>query len=166
MAEVIPVKNKILTQPFVIVGVIIEKDGKFLLVQEANLDKGTWNQPAGWLDLGEDIVAGAKREAEEETGIEIEITGFLGVWNYANKSQPTGEPNHAVKFIFTAKPLSDNLKIQEGEIMDAKWFTFDEIKQMKDQLRSMTIIEEIEDFVAGKCYPLDFIKPFTTYYTK
>jgi len=163
MAETIPVKNKILTQPFVIVGVIIEKDGKFLLVQEKIVDKGTWNQPAGWLDLGEDIIAGAKREAEEESGIEIEITGLLGVWNYSNKPRAIGKIEHAVKFIFTAKPLSDKLKIQESEIMDAKWFTFDEIKQMKDQLRSMTIIEEIEDFLAGKRYSLDSIKPFTTY---
>lgn len=66
--------SRCFTQPFVVVGAIIEKNGKFLLVREGLTDRpdyGKWNQPAGWLDLGEDPIAGAKREVEEETDLHL-----------------------------------------------------------------------------------------------
>lgn len=57
----------------VVVGVVVEKDGKYLLVQEAKAScRGKWNLPAGHLDPGETIIDGAKREAKEETGSIVE----------------------------------------------------------------------------------------------
>ncbi len=164
MSQSIPVKNKIFTQPFVVVGCIIEKDNKFLLVQEGQVEKGKWNQPAGWLDFKETVIEGAKREAKEETGLDIEITGFLGV--YSGFRILEGKSINSVKFIFAAKPLSENLNYPKDEIMDARWFTFEEIKQMGDKLRSRQIINEIEDYLAGKFYSLEIIKPFIDYTQK
>ncbi len=164
MAKSIPVKNKIFTQPYVVVGCIIEKDNKFLLIQEGKVEKGKWNQPAGWLDFKESVIEGAKREAKEETGLDIEITSFLGI--YSGFRILEGKPINAVKFIFAAKPLSEKLNYPKDEIMDARWFTFAEIKQMKDKLRSQQIIAEIEDYLAGRIYPLEIIKPFIDYTQK
>ena len=164
MAVTIPVKDKKFTQPFVVVGVILEKDDKFLLVQEGVAERGTWNQPAGWLDFKEDIIAGAKREAEEETGLKIEIIGFLGV--YSNCKYVEGKLVNPVKLIFAAKPLTSKIKIQGKEILDAKWFSFGQIKKLKEKLRSPRIINEIEDYLAGKIYPLEIIKPFIDYTQK
>jgi 8-oxo-dGTP pyrophosphatase MutT (NUDIX family) len=164
MSGVIPVKNKIFTQPFVVVGCLIEKDGKFLLVQEGKVEKGKWNQPAGWLDLNEDIISGAKREAWEETGLDLEITGFLGI--YSSFKILDGQTINSVKLVFAAKPLSDKLNYPQDEILDARWFTFEEIKQMRDKLRSQQIILVIEDYLKGKIYPMDVIKPFVDYTQK
>jgi len=158
MLKTIPIKEKIFSQPFVVVGVILEKDGKFLLVQEGRTDVGKWNIPAGWLDLNEDIIEGAKRETKEETGLAVEITGFLGI--YASARQRENGINHPVRIIFCAKPLSDKLKLPKGDILDARWFTFEEIKNLGENLRAQVIINEIDDFLAEKIYPLEIIKPF------
>jgi len=160
----IPIKEKIYTQPFVVVGCLIEKDGKFLLVQEGSVERGKWNQPAGWLDLKENIIEGAKREAIEETGLDLEITGFLGV--YSSFKILDNKTINSVKLIFAAKPLSDKLNYPKDEIMDAQWFSLDETKQMKDKLRSQQIITVIENYLAGKIYPLEIIKPFIDYTQK
>lgn len=157
MSKTIPIKEKIFTQPFVVVGVILEKNGKFLLVQEGQVDVGTWNIPAGWLDLNEGIITGAKREAQEETGLDIELTGFLGV--YASCKRADDKIINPVRFIFAAKPLTDKLNYPKDEILDAKWLSHEEIKDMKDKLRSRTIIPQIEDYLAGKFYPMEIIKP-------
>ena len=65
----------------IIVGGIIEKNGKFLLVQEAK-EKcfGKWNIPAGHLELNETIMEGAKREIVEECGCNVEINGILKIF--------------------------------------------------------------------------------------
>lgn len=160
----IPVKNKIFTQPFVVVGCIVEKDGKFLLVQEGVVERGTWNQPAGWLDLNENIIDGAKREAKEETGLEIEITGFLGV--YSSFKMLDNKTINSIKLIFAAKPLTFEVNYPKEEMLDANWFTFEDIKKMKSKLRSQQIILEIENYLAGRIYPLEVIKPFIDYTQK
>lgn len=66
----------------VVTGGILEKDGKFLLVQEnQKIHKGKWNVPAGGLDENESLMEGAKREIYEETGCKVEITGILEIIN-------------------------------------------------------------------------------------
>ncbi|MCX6744378.1 MAG: NUDIX domain-containing protein [Candidatus Parcubacteria bacterium] len=160
MSKAIPIANKIFTQPYIVVGVILEKDGKFLLVQEGKVDIGEWNIPAGWLDLNEDLIEGAKRETKEESGLEIEITGFLGI--YAGCKVRNNQINHCVRIIFAAKPLSYELNYPKGEILDARWFSTEELELMKDKLRSITILPQIKDYLAGKIYPLEAIKPFVT----
>ena len=66
----------------VVVGGIVEKDGKVLLVQEAKERcYGKWNIPAGGLEINESLVEGAIREIKEETGCDVEITGLLSLVN-------------------------------------------------------------------------------------
>jgi ADP-ribose pyrophosphatase YjhB (NUDIX family) len=155
----IPVQNRVTTQPFVVGGCIIRKDDKFLLVQEAVVDRGSWNHPAGWIDLYEKIVDGAKREAQEETGLEIKIIGFLGAYSLIKKSKRTGNIHHPIKFIFAAEPITEEFKFDPKEIMDAKWFTIDDIKELKEQgvLRDHDIINEVQDYIDGKIFPLEIV---------
>jgi len=159
MPQTIPIKERVFSQPFVVVGMIIEKDGRFLLVQEARKEKGKWNQPAGWLDLKEDILKGAIREATEEAGLKMEMLGLLGVYPLLKNNG--GILKNAIKFIFAAKTLSDEIKFDEKELLDAKWFTLDEIKALGENLRDADIINEVEDYLSGKIYPLSVIKPIT-----
>ena len=160
MTKTIPVTKRVFSQPFVVVGVIIEKDGKFLLVQEAKGEAyGRWNQPAGWLDMKEDIIAGAKREAFEETGLKIELLGVLGV--YPLLKVTGGVLKYPIKFIFAAKALDNNIKFDKKELLDAKWFSLEEIKDLGENLRDLDIINEVEDYLGGKIYPLEVIKPIT-----
>ena len=155
----IPIKKRLFSQPFVVVGVIIEKDGKFLLVQEARKEVGKWNQPAGWLDLKEDIIKGAIREATEETGLKIEVIGLLGVYPLLKNNDNILK--NAIKFIFAAKAMSTEIQFDENELLDAQWFTLAEVKALGENLRDADIINEIEDYLVGKIYPLAVIKPLT-----
>ncbi len=155
----IPIENRIITQPFVVGGCIIKKDNKFLLVQEAVVDKGSWNHPAGWIDLYEKIIDGAKREAEEETELKIKIIGLLGVYSLIKKSKRTGNIHHPIKFIFAAEPITENFNFNPEEIMDARWFTIDEIKKLKEQgiLRDHDIINEVQDYIDKKIFSLEIV---------
>ena len=66
----------------IIVGGIIEKDNKYLLIQEAKESvRGKWNIPAGKLEQNEYIIDGAKREIKEETGCNVLLTGILQIGN-------------------------------------------------------------------------------------
>ena len=109
----------------------MEKDGKFLLVQEnQKICKGKWNVPAGGLDENESLMEGAKREIYEETGCKVEITGILEIINEIL------EGVNVVCFFFDTKIISENIKADGEEISNVKWFTYEEILNMKDKLRA------------------------------
>ena len=127
----------------VIVGGVIERDGKFLLVQEAKEKcRGKWNIPAGHLDSNETIFDGAKREIKEETGCNVELTGVLQIGNRVL------EDDVLVSVIFSTKLLDDNITYDSNEILDIKWFTWEELINMKDELRSYNwIINSIKALI-------------------
>jgi len=145
--------------PFVVVGCVVRRGDKFLLVQEAEKDRGLWNQPAGWLEKGENIIEGAKREVKEETGLEIEIKGLLGIFSLFRKNIPERKINvHAIKVIFAAEAIGGKIKFAPSEIMAARWFSQREIEKMdKTKLRDMDIKEAVKRFFDGKIYPLEIV---------
>ncbi|SCG80644.1 ADP-ribose pyrophosphatase YjhB, NUDIX family [Micromonospora echinaurantiaca] len=64
-----------------------DEQGRVLLIQRT--DNGLWALPGGAQDFGEYIAETAVRETREETGIEVEVTGVVGI--YTN-------PNHVVEY--------------------------------------------------------------------
>ena len=138
----------------IVVGGVIEKDGKFLLVQEAKeAFRGKWNLPAGRLDANETIFDGAKREIFEECGCRVEITGVLQIGNKLI------ENDSLVSVIFSTKLLEDNIIFNQEEILDVKWFTYEEILNMKDELRSYGLVEgAISAFVNNRIFDIDIVR--------
>ena len=109
---------------------MIEKEGKFLLVQEAKENcKGKWNLPAGHLEINESIFEGAKREIFEETGCIVDLTGLLQI------SNRVFEDKIFVGFMFSAKLIDENINFNTNEILNVKWFSYEELLDMKDDLR-------------------------------
>lgn len=137
----------------IIVGGVVEKDGKYLLVQEAKAScRGKWNLPAGHLDPDESILDGAKREIKEETNCDVELTGICQIFN---KIHPE---TTFLGVIFTTKILTDSVKHRAEELLDAKLFTYDEILAMKEQLRGPDwIIAAINSARTNHVAPLDLI---------
>ena len=119
----------------IIVGGVLEKDGKYLLVQEAQ-EKcyGKWNLPAGHLDPNESIIEAAKREIKEESGLDVELTGVCQIGNRKL------EDDVFVSVIFSTKVLGGDIKFDPNEILDVKWFSYEELLSMKAQLRSENLI--------------------------
>ena len=123
----------------------MEKDGKYLLVQEAQ-EKcyGKWNLPAGHLDPNETIFEAAKREIKEESGLDVELTGVCQI---GNKKL---EDDLFVSVIFSTKVLGGDIKFDPDEILDVKWFSYEELMSMKAQLRSEKFIMGAIDNVRNK----------------
>ena len=114
-----------------VAGVILKQDNKYLLVQEKQPKAyGLWNFPAGHIDEGETAEQAAVREAKEEVGFDVEIV----------KQVNTEELS---KHAFFAKVVGGELRFPEDEIMDAKWFSLQEIMAMQDQMRSTWILDSI-----------------------
>ena len=140
----------------IIVGGIIEKDGKILLVQEAKEKcRGKWNIPAGHLENSESIIEGAIREIKEECGCDVELTGILKIGNIVLKD------NNVVLIAFATKLISNNIIYNKDEILDVKWFSYDEIINMKNELReSEWLISVIKSYKDNKILDIDYIKIF------
>lgn len=137
----------------VIVGGLIEKQGKFLLVQEAKEKcRGKWNIPAGGIEENETVLEGAKREVFEETGYKIELTGLLPIINR------NIENTDVLIFTFTTKILNENLTFNTDEILDVKWLSFEEIVNKKEELRDEYILDTIKAYLENKETGLDIIK--------
>ena len=119
----------------IIVGGVIKKDNKYLLVQEAQEKcRGKWNIPAGHLDPNESVFEGAKREIFEESGLEVELTGIALIGNRVM------EDDELLGLVFSTEIIGGEIKINPREILDIKWFTYDEILNMKDELRTYNLI--------------------------
>lgn len=149
--------ERVFTQTFGVVGAILEKDGKFLLVQEIKpAVKGMWNQPAGWLEVGENPIEAVKREVKEETGFDFEPKNILGIYSLSKTRNEAG--HHGVKIIFLGKISDEQGKHWEDEISEVKWFTPEEIENMDlATLRDLDIKKMIKDYLVGKKYPLDIL---------
>ena len=137
----------------IIVGGIIEKSGKYLLVQEAQQKcYKKWNFPAGHLDYKESLEEGAIREIKEETGCDVELDGICCI---ANRIL---ENDLFVMIIFNAKLIKETIKFDEEEILDVKWFDYDEIvKEMDNQLRGDYVKKAVINQKRNLIAPIDIV---------
>lgn len=153
--------KRVFSQTFGVVGAIIEKDGKFLLVkEEGTTDKGKWNQPAGWIEVGESPIEAIEHEVLEETGFEFTPTHLLGIYSLVRKDIETPERGlpHAIKIIFIGEIKESDQEHNKDEISEIRWFTPEEIEKMDlKTLRDLDIKKEVKDYLAGKKYSLDII---------
>ena len=138
----------------IIVGGVVEKNGKFLLVQQARGKfSGKWNIPSGHLNINEDIFEGAKREVFEETGCKVELHKVLQIGNILLENEPW------ISVIFSTTLVEENISYDETEILDVKWFSYEELLNMKDELRSYEwIINSISNFIENKGAEIDIVK--------
>ena len=140
----------------VIVGAVIEKEGKYLLVQEAKEScRGKWNLPAGHLDPGETMADGAKREAKEETGCEVELTGVCQIGSRVKENEVFAS------VIFTTKLMREEIEFDSAEILDVKWFSYEEILVMRSKIRNEgLLIGAIENARNGVVAPMEIVGQF------
>lgn len=137
----------------VIAGCVIVRDNKVLMVKESKKEcYGQWNFPAGHVDEHELITEAAIREAYEETGCKVKLTGVLPIICIDFKNRET-----CITVKFTADIVEESIKFDMEEILDVQWLDIKNVKSMTDkELRGYdTNIQHIKDFEAGKVYPLD-----------
>ncbi|MDT8878672.1 NUDIX domain-containing protein [Halomonas saccharevitans] len=141
--------------PFVTVATVVERAGRFLIVEE---DRGgpetLFNQPAGHLEPGERIRDAALRELREETAWQVGITDYLGMYVYRS---PDGLTFHSHGFFGMALAhLGSEL---DPAIFAVHWLTLEELEALEREgrLRSPLVMRRIRDALASRFYPMDVI---------
>ena len=140
--------------PHVTVATIVERDHRFLMVYEDADGQKVYNQPAGHLDPNETLQQAALRETLEETGWTVQLTGVVGVNLYT-------APSNGITYCrttFIAEPVChDSARALDVGIIEAVWLTYEELVARKDQLRSPMTLQIIDEYRAGRRFPLQVI---------
>jgi 8-oxo-dGTP pyrophosphatase MutT (NUDIX family) len=149
----VPPKNAI-WKPSVTVAAVVERDGRFLLVEEDTAHGRLFNQPAGHLDPGESLLQAVAREALEETTYDFKPTGLLGVYQYHS----TADGVTYIRFAFTGEITGhDAGRGLDTGIVRAAWLTPDEIRREAGRHRSPLVMRCIDDYLAGQRHPLSVL---------
>ena len=141
-------------KPNVTVAAVIERDGKFLLVEEYTSQGVLLNQPAGHLEPGESLLAAVVRETLEESAYEFEPQHLIGIYRWHS---PAADTTY-LRFAFAGSILAHHPQqaLDEG-IIRASWMAPEEIGASQAHHRSPLVLRCIEDYLAGKRYPLELL---------
>ncbi|MDA8109178.1 MAG: NUDIX hydrolase [Betaproteobacteria bacterium] len=141
-------------RPSVTVAALIERDGRFLLVEEMAHGRLVLNQPAGHLDPGESLVAACAREALEETAHRFAPSALVGIyrWHFAP------EDVTFLRFAFCGRLEGvDEGRALDREIVRLHWLTREELAARRAQHRSPLVMRCVEDYLAGRRFPLEVL---------
>ncbi len=140
-------------EPHVTVATVIERDARFLLVEEYSRGKLMLNQPAGHLEQNETLQQAALRETLEETAWQVQLMGVVGVSLYT-------APSNGVTYLrttFAARPLKELPQQLDRDIVRTVWLSFEEMQACSGRMRSPLVLASVEQYLAGTCYPLELI---------
>ena len=138
-------------KPSVTVAAVIERGGKFLLIQERISGALVLNQPAGHLDPGESLAKACRREAMEETAHHFEPTALVGIYRWRDPRRDFT----FLRFAFRGHVGAAENRPLDKEIVAVHWLTPEEIRRRKAEHRSPLVQQCVDDFLAGRSYPLD-----------
>jgi len=144
-------------RPDLTVAAVIERNGQFLLVEERIAQRMVFNQPAGHVERGEQLVAAVIRETLEETAWTFHPECLVGVYFW---DQPEKQKSF-MRFAFAGQVSNhDAQRRLDRGIERAVWLTLEQIRAHGPRLRSPMVLRCIEDYLAGKRYPLDVVREF------
>lgn len=144
-------------KPNVTVAAVIEREGRFLLVEEET-DMGIrFNQPAGHLDEGESLVEAVAREALEETAWHFVPKFLVGIYQWR---RPQGDITY-LRFAFGGElaGFEPDRTLDTG-ILRAVWMSPEEIAAGRERHRSPLIMQCVADYQAGARFPLELIRHY------
>jgi len=141
-------------KPSVTVAAIIERDGRFLFVEEEADGRRVLNQPAGHLDAGESLVAACAREAIEETAHRFRPEALVGIyrWRYAANDETF------LRFAFRGRLEGvEEERALDKEIIALHWLTPQELAARAPMHRSPLVQQCVDDYLTGQHYSLDVL---------
>ena len=153
-------------KPNVTVAAIIERDGRYLLIEEETADGLRLNNPAGHLDPAESPAQACAREALEETTHLFTPTHLIGVYLSRFQRHSTGEDVTYLRLAFGGElgPAQVERQLDAG-IVRTVWMTPEEVRASRDRHRSPLVLRCIEDHLAGRRHALDLIHTDPAVYT-
>ena len=141
-------------KPDVTVAAVIERDGKFLLVEEETSAGLRYNQPAGHLEADESLVDAVVRGTLEESAYHFVPQHLLGIYRWHSAESDTTY----LRFAFSGKIAGHepDRELDSG-IIRTLWQSYEELRATQLRHRSPLILRCVEDHLAGKRYPLELL---------
>jgi ADP-ribose pyrophosphatase YjhB (NUDIX family) len=131
--------------------VVVNDSGELLMIRRS--DNGNWAVPGGAIDLGESVAQAGIRETLEESGIECEITGLVGIYSdpkHVILYTSNGEARQEFSIVLTGSPLRGE-PTPSSETTEVRWIPVSSVPELKMD-RSMRL--RIDDYLAGKKSPV------------
>jgi 8-oxo-dGTP pyrophosphatase MutT (NUDIX family) len=138
-------------KPDVTVAAVIERSGRFLLVEERIRGHLVLNQPAGHLEDGEALLDAVIRETLEETAWQFTPEALLGIYQWRS---PRGHTTLRIAFSGSVQAY-DAARPLDPPIVTTHWLAHEEIVQRAARLRTPLVLRCIEDYLGGRRLPLD-----------
>ncbi|WP_159922421.1 MULTISPECIES: NUDIX domain-containing protein [Nocardia] len=108
---------------------VVDDEGAILMQRRA--DSGNWSLPCGTMEIGETLEQCVIRETKEETGLDIEITGLLGIYTDPQHAiaYSDGEVRQEFNITFYGKVVGGRLTVSD-ESTDVRFFS---VEQLADE---------------------------------
>jgi len=138
----------------VTVAAMAEREGRFLVVEEETDEGVRLNQPAGHLEPEESLIEAVVRETLEETAYGFVPRSLLGVYRWCHPAKGISY----VRFAFVGEVTGPETgRALDAGILRALWLTPAELSAQAARHRSPLVQRCIQDYLAGRRFPLDLL---------
>jgi 8-oxo-dGTP pyrophosphatase MutT (NUDIX family) len=129
------------------IGAVIEKDGRYLLVEEFSQGAAVINQPGGHIEAGESPEDAVLREVLEETGCRVVCGDLIGVYLFVHPQSC----QQFLRIVYVAEYLDcdENRSLDDG-IIERRWMSREEVEEHQRVLRTPVVLRCILDYEAGR----------------
>jgi len=134
---------------------LVERDGRYLIVRERVSNSLVLTQPGGHIEGGESPEEAAIRETMEESGCEVAIRELLGVYLWIHPQ--TRQQFLRIMFVGDLLREDPEPRLDDG-VVAVRWYEHAELKRRARELRSPVVLRCIQDFEAGLRQPSDLLR--------
>jgi 8-oxo-dGTP pyrophosphatase MutT (NUDIX family) len=143
--------------PDITVAAVIEREQRFLMVEERIRSKLVFNQPAGHVEAGESLLEAVIRETREESRWQFIPEAVVGIylWRHPRSGRDT------LRFAFAGR-LGDHhpdLPLDQP-IVATHWLSRADLLMREPHLRTPVVMRCIDDYLSGQRLPLSTIAEF------
>jgi 8-oxo-dGTP pyrophosphatase MutT (NUDIX family) len=143
--------------PHVTVAAIVERDGRFLLVEEHTAAGLRLNQPAGHLEAGETLLEAVIRETLEETAHPFAPEALIGMY-MTHFERPASDGVTYLRFTYCGTGGEPEPgRALDPDIVRSLWMSADELRACPERHRTPLVMQCVDDYLAGRRFPLDFV---------
>lgn len=141
-------------QPEITVAAVVERVGRFLIVEERVSRRIVFNQPAGHVEEGEAFANAVVREVLEETAWQFRPQAIVGIYLWQHPE--TARSFLRIAYSGTVSDHDASRPLDRG-ILRTHWFTRDQLLGYVQRLRTPMVLRCVDDFLAGARYPLELV---------